>query len=228
MRYKRLLFLIAALFSVALASVAAQDTPATTEEPAVTEAPANPEAVVTGPSVATGLNNPRHIFFASDGTLYIAEAGQGGDIDAQGPFGPVKAGQTAQISAVAPDGAQSVALPELVSMDAGFGQIEGPTALVVTDDSYWVALGMGTIEPIVEGALAEAVVQIDKESGDVLQTIDLRAFESDNNPDTGAEVVSNPADLALLLGFGRRLPKTLCTGSSLISVPTLISVMGPS
>jgi hypothetical protein len=191
MNYHRLLLLTLMVFVLSFGVAAAQDTPATTEEPS------GGEAVVTGPSIASGLNNPRHIFFADDGTLYIAEAGQGGDVDAQGPFGPVKAGQTAQISAVAPDGTLSVAIPELVSMDAGFGQIEGPGDVLVTEDSYWVVLGMGTQEPIVEGALAEAVVQIDKASGDVLQTIDLGAFETENNPDTGREVVSNPVDVAL-------------------------------
>jgi hypothetical protein len=197
MRHHRLFLLALVVFALSFGAAAAQDTPATTEEPAVTEVPAGGEAVVTGPSVASELNNPRHIFFADDGTLYIAEAGQGGEMDAQGPFGPVKAGQTAQITAVAPDGTQSVAIPELVSMDAGFGQIEGPGDVIVTDDSYWVALGMGTQEPLVEGALSEAVVQIDKESGEVLQMIDMRAFEAENNPDTGTEVVSNPVDLAL-------------------------------
>jgi len=203
MRRKLLLFIITALFSLSFAVVFAQDTPQTTDEPAATEVPASTEAPTSGetavllPAVATGLNNPRHIFFGSDGTLYIAEAGQGGDIETQGPFGPVKAGQTAQISAVAPDGTQSVVVPKLVSMDAGFGQIEGPTSILVTDDSYWISLGMGMDVPIADGALTMAVVQIDKASGEIKQTIDMSAFEKANNPDKSQEKVSNPSDLAL-------------------------------
>ncbi|MBK8022297.1 MAG: hypothetical protein IPK19_12915 [Chloroflexi bacterium] len=38
--------------------------------------------------VATGLNNPRNVFLTADGTLYIAEAGAGGDSGSPGPFGP--------------------------------------------------------------------------------------------------------------------------------------------
>ena len=203
MRRKLFLLMIFALFSLSFAVAFAQDTPQTTEEPATTpepattEVPTSGEATVLLPSVATGLNNPRHIAFTSDGTLYIAEAGQGGDIEAQGPFGPVKAGQTAQISAVAPDGTQSVVVPDLVSMDGGFGQIEGPTSVLVTDDSYWISLGMGMDEPLVDGALTMAIVELDKASGEVKQSIDMSAYEKANNPDGSQETVSNPAALAL-------------------------------
>ncbi|MDZ4768737.1 MAG: ScyD/ScyE family protein [Chloroflexota bacterium] len=147
--------------------------------------------------VATGLNNPRHIFLAEDGALYIAEAGMGGEDDVTGPFGPAKAGLTAQVSAIAADGEASVVIPELVSMDAGFGQIEGVMGLVVTEDSYWVLLGMGPAEMTYEDKMVEALVQIDRESGEVIQSIDIRAFEVDNNPDDAEELVSNPADIAV-------------------------------
>ncbi|MBZ0286344.1 MAG: ScyD/ScyE family protein, partial [Anaerolineae bacterium] len=197
MRRKLFLGVIMVLLSLPLMAALAQDTPATTEEPATTEVPTGGEALVLENAVASGLNNPRHIFFGSDGTLYIAEAGQGGDIEAQGPFGPVKAGLTSQVSAVTPNGTQSVVLPGLVSMDAGFGQIEGVTSVIVTDDSYWLTLGMGTQEPVAEGALTMSVVEIDKASGEVRQAVDLAAYEQENNPDSSQERVSNPADLAL-------------------------------
>ena len=147
--------------------------------------------------VASGLNNPRHINFGSDGTLYIAEAGQGGDQAVQGPFGEVLAGLTARLSAVSPEGEQSIVVSGLVSMDAGFGQIEGLMSSYVTDTSYWLVLGMGTQEPLVEGANVEAVVELDRETQEVLQVIDLRAFEASNNPDEQQEVVSNPSDIAV-------------------------------
>lgn len=147
--------------------------------------------------VASGLNNPRNVFLAEDGTLYIAEAGSGGNTDVQGPYGPAKAGLTAQISAVSPDGEQTVVVPSLISMDAGFGQLEGPTDVYVTEDSYWVVLGMGMSDIPFEGGHVEAVVQIDRESGEVKQFIDLGAFEQANNPDQSVEIVANPADLAV-------------------------------
>jgi outer membrane protein assembly factor BamB len=147
--------------------------------------------------VATGLNNPRQLFLADDGTLYIAEAGAGGEEEVTGPFGPAGAGLTAQISAVSADGEISVILPDLVSMDAGFGQIEGPMAVVVTEDSYWVLLGMGPAESPFEDSYVEALLQIDRESGDIVDWADLGTFEEANNPDGSQELVSNPADFAV-------------------------------
>lgn len=154
-------------------------------------------AALAQDDVVTGLNNPRNVFLTEDGTLYIAEAGAGGESQVTGPFGPAAAGLTAQISAVTSDGETAIIIPGLVSMDAGFGQIEGPTAVYVADDSYWVVLGMGPAENPFEGTMVEALVQIDSESGEVLQSVDLRAFETENNPDGAQEVVSNPADIAV-------------------------------
>lgn len=147
-------------------------------------------------AVATGLNSPRHITFGSDGTLYIAEAGSGGDRDVEGTYGPAKAGDTAQISVVSPAGEQSVLIDDLSSMDAGFGQIEGVMAVYVTDDSYWLAFGLGPKE-LQDGQYASALVQYNRETMAVEQVIDLGAFEADNNPDQSAELVSNPSDIAV-------------------------------
>jgi sugar lactone lactonase YvrE len=147
-------------------------------------------------AIATGLNNPRHISYGPDGTLYIAEAGTGGDEDAEGPYGPVTIGLTSQVTAVSPEGEQSVVVPELVSMDNGFGQIEGTTAAYATEDALWLVLGMGP-HPAPEGKNVESIVTLDPASMEASQVIDLRAFEEANNPDEAAESVSNPIDLAV-------------------------------
>jgi len=146
--------------------------------------------------VASGLNNPRHMALAADGTLYIAEAGSGGEGSATGPFGPVKVGTTGQITAIAPDGTQSVALSGLLSMDAGFGQVEGPTSVYPTETSLWVTLGMGPQDPG-EGRQVSALAEFDLATGERLQVIDLAAYEFENNPDQAGETVSNPADIAV-------------------------------
>ncbi len=145
--------------------------------------------------VASKLNNPRHIAFDTDGTLYIAEAGQGGDSDGKGPYGAVKFGETGQISALSPDGEQAVIIPNLISMDVG-GEIEGVTSIYPTEDSIWATLGMGIVEGLKDGQHVSAIVQYDKKTGEVKQVIDLGAFETQNNPDKGSELVSNPAALA--------------------------------
>ncbi|MBK8022296.1 MAG: ScyD/ScyE family protein [Chloroflexi bacterium] len=104
---------------------------------------------------------------------------------------------TGQVSAVTADGETAVIVPELVSMDAGFGQIEGPTAVYITEDSYWLVLGMGPAESPFEGKLVESLVQISAETGEVLQSVDIGAWEEANNPDQAEELVSNPADIAV-------------------------------
>lgn len=146
--------------------------------------------------LASGLNNPRHLFYGEDGSLYIAEAGKGGEMTGEGPFGTVTYGETSQFSIVSPEGEQSVLIPGLISMDAGFGQIEGAMALHVTESSYWAVLGMG-LKDTPEGQHVEALVEYDRETLQIRQVIDLRAFERENNPDEAAEVVSNPADIAV-------------------------------
>jgi hypothetical protein len=207
------LLIILLMSSLALSQVMAQTVaqdvppPVATEDvpaPAATEESAGEGAGAAGDApemteVATGLNNPRNIFLAADGTLYIAEAGVGGDQDAIGPFGPAKAGQTGQISAVSSDGEQTVVVSDIVSMDAGFGQVEGVMGVYVTDESLWVVYGLGPQgedNPFPDG-LVEAVVEHDLETLEVKQTIDLRAFEAENNPDASMEIVSNPADMAV-------------------------------
>ncbi len=147
-------------------------------------------------AIATGLNSPRKLFYDRDGALYIAEAGKGGAIDGQGPYGPIAVGLSGQVTVVSPDGEQSVLIPNLVSIDDRQGTINGPDAIYMTDESYWVVLGTGPVDPP-PGANVEAVVEVDRESLEVKQVIDLRAFEEANNPDTDVQVVSNPIDLVI-------------------------------
>jgi sugar lactone lactonase YvrE len=146
--------------------------------------------------IATGLNSPRHLFYGEDGSLYIAEAGQGGETEGEGPFGAVTYGETSQFSVVSPEGEQSVLIPGLISMNAGFGQIEGAMAIYVTETSYWAVLGLG-LKEAPEGQYVEALVEYDRETMEVKQAVDLRAFETENNPDESDEIVSNPADIAV-------------------------------
>ncbi|MBX3084467.1 MAG: ScyD/ScyE family protein [Anaerolineae bacterium] len=156
--------------------------------------PVSTRAQVT--EIATKLNNPRLLTYGSDGTLYIAEAGDGGTTEIEGPLGKVKYNTSAQITMVTKDGKQSVAVPNLISTNAGFGQIDGASKVLVTEDSYWIALGLGP-KQAPEGKHVAAVVELDRSSGEVKQALDLYAFELANNPDGGEEHVSNPVDLAM-------------------------------
>ena len=124
-------------------------------------------------TAATGLNSPRQLFLDSDGTLLIAEAGAGGDIDGEGAFGPTKFGETGQITAVSPDGEQSVIISGLISTDTGFGQIHGAHAVIATEDSYWVAVGDGPSKGPKEGQHIAGVIQYAKDGMAMEQFIDV-------------------------------------------------------
>lgn len=81
---------------------------------------------------ASGLNGPRGLKFAPDGTLYLAEAGMGGSAFTVGqcqqvppPVGPYKGGNTARISKVDRHGAVSTVVSELPSTSSPLGDVEG-------------------------------------------------------------------------------------------------------
>lgn len=146
--------------------------------------------------IASGLNNPRKLMYDADGTLYIAEAGAGGDTEAEGPFGPVTVGLTSQITIVSPEGEQSVLIDGLVSTNMGSGSIYGTNLAYVTDDAYWLVLGEGPVEAPFPDGLVNAIVQLDPETLEVQQVIDVLAYETSENPD-GDIISSNPIDLAI-------------------------------
>jgi hypothetical protein len=152
--------------------------------------------------VASGLNNPRHLFYAADGTLYIAEAGVGGETSAPSPQGggEVLIGLSSQVSIVNADGEQSVLLPELLSTDVGFGQVYGVGAVYVSGNSLWIVTGQAPIpDDMPEGfdAPIYALAEYDLETLELIQAIDLYSFEQENNPDGADDHASNPVDLAV-------------------------------
>lgn len=140
--------------------------------------------------VAEGLNNPRGLFIDSDGTLYIAEAGRGGDITAEGAYGPVQVGGTGQIVTVA-GGEQRVLVTGLPSQDQG-GEVRGTSALAVVGDRLWVVVGQGAASV----PLTYSLVGMDKSTLRVTQVVDVLSAEAAQNPD-GEIVDSNPVDLGL-------------------------------
>jgi hypothetical protein len=140
--------------------------------------------------VADGLTNPRGIAFDEDGTLYIAEAGLAGDVEAQGPFGPVLTGTSSQVVTVGEDGEVTPMLRGFNSTQ-GFGDYVGVQSILIEDDTIWLALGDGPIGY----PFNHAVVGLNKETLRVHTFIDLFTYESTENPD-GEDVTSNPSDIA--------------------------------
>lgn len=157
-------------------------------------------------TIASGLVNPRGLTFGSDGTLYVAEAGAGGDqvitaASAPGAEGPteVRLGLTGQVSKITLDGRKSVVARNLPSWVAQ-GEASGPSSVVYERGALWVTTG-GTRALI--GAVGftprpndGSVLRIDPQSGATQSIANLQEYEGANNPD-GFIVDSNPAGLAL-------------------------------
>jgi sugar lactone lactonase YvrE len=143
------------------------------------------------PVIADGLNNPRGIFYAADGTLYIAEAGLSGDLQADSNFGPVSYGLTARVLAVAPEGGEPTVVADALLSSNGFENIIGVNAVYVTNAGMrWLVLGNAPENAVGRKA---GVLIIDPDDN-VVGFIDLGAYESQNNPDNDFPV-SNPSDI---------------------------------
>ncbi|MFL5761371.1 MAG: ScyD/ScyE family protein [Thermomicrobiales bacterium] len=158
--------------------------------------------------IASGLLNPRQLDVAADGTIYVTEAGTGGDevikgIEEQeatpqggatpiaspeaGPAPPSTRGTTGRVTAIAPDGTQSVVASGLPSYSDGVG----PTGIVSAGGQLWVAIGGAAVQLGIDPLPNEnSVVRIDTATGAVTQVADIGAYEAANNPD-GTDVNSN-------------------------------------
>lgn len=137
--------------------------------------------------ILTGLNNPRHLAFADDGTLYVVEAGRGGDLDVEGPFGPSKSGDTAAVVAVRPDATAERFVEGLPSLDSLNGEILGAHSVYPAEDGLWVAIGNGASDT----ANINTVLKLNWETLEAEVTIDVGAFEAANNP-AGDEIGGVP------------------------------------
>lgn len=155
--------------------------------------------------VADELLNPRGISVSPDGTLYIAEAGDGGQepdfpnappaspgasaaspaASAAGSPLPVAThGETGRVSKVTPDGTQSVVVDGLTSYNFG-DEVVGPADVVVGSDGILYASigGPGPgLAQIVSSGTANKVISIDS-SGTVTILADLGEAERSQNPD---------------------------------------------
>ena len=156
--------------------------------------------------IASGLYNPRGVALGPDGTLYVAESGDGGaepDFAIPGPGTPVATealtthGATGQVSAIAPDGTVSVVASGLPSYVFGT-EVVGPSGVAVGDGKLYVAVGgPGPLTPaitLVENA--NSVVEVDLASGAVRLVANIGAYEIANNPDPNT-IDSNVSDVAL-------------------------------
>ena len=148
--------------------------------------------------IASDLVNPRYVAVADDGTVYISEAGTGGDEVVAPPVdpaatpapvaeagAPASRGFTGQVTMVAPDGTQSVVAAGLPSYSLGGIEMLGPAGITVSDGQILLAVGgAGPTTAFTEALPNEnSVVSIDPATGEVTLLSDIGAFERANNPD---------------------------------------------
>lgn len=161
--------------------------------------------------VAEGLLNPRYVAVGDDGTIYVSEAGTGGDEVIGMPSDDVDAtpvdldatpaaepgmghatsarGTTGQVTMISPDGTQSVLVTGLPSYSLGGPEITGPAGITVDANGQVVLAigGAGPLTPMVEALPNEnSVVSIDPATGEVTSLSNIDAYERANNPDPHA------------------------------------------
>jgi hypothetical protein len=162
-------------------------------------------AVYSATVIASGLNNPRGLKFAADGSLYIAEAGY---FSEGGPTTTVRGdtyhyGETGSITRYA-GGVQQRVVTGLASLSSAVtGETLGAADIAFgTDGTGYVAIGLGT-NPNARGAdLAPGGLNLGRiftfaNDGTKSSFADVSAFEAANNP-VGGPLDSNPYHLAAL------------------------------
>jgi len=171
---RRVLLVVGSI--AALTAIAA---PAAAQAPTITE-------------VVGGLDAPRGVAIGADGTIYIAEAGEGGT----GPcvehpeLGKICFGPTGGISAVT-GGVATRLVDGLASAVTATGDVIGPSDVTVdADGAVWFLVGgpgAGAADGragVPDGAAAGMgqLYQVDA-NGDAQSVADLAAYETANNPD---------------------------------------------
>jgi hypothetical protein len=157
------------------------------------------DAIVHGPNltvVAQGLNNPRGVAVASDGTIYVAEAGTGGNgtcVPGE-EGGQVCYGTTGAIVKIA-NGTQSVLAGNLPSLAGADGTSAlGPSAVAVGHNRVSVVVQAGTPDAFKalgdDAKLLGHLITIDS-NGQITDVANLAAYEFANNPN-GDDVNSDP------------------------------------
>ncbi len=147
--------------------------------------------------VAAGLNNPRGVTVASDGTIYIAEAGAGGTGQCfEDPEGGTSCFGTSGVIAKVVNGQATDYVTGLPSTADDQGMFASGPADVSANDGSLVAViqGIGTPEDNAQfgdgGKLLGHLIKITGPN-QYTDIADLAAYEAANNPD-GAQIDSDP------------------------------------
>ena len=166
-------------------------------------------AAAQGGDVASGLNSPRGIAIGPDGTIYVAEAGTGGDVAcADHPeLGHMCFGPGGTILAIK-DGTATPLVDGLPSGLTDSGEAIGPSDVAVADDgTVWFlvggpGVGAAGFRDSLENGAGDGIGHLYKvgPDGTAQAVADLDQYETDMNPDAAqpgnAEPDSNANSLA--------------------------------
>jgi LPXTG-site transpeptidase (sortase) family protein len=144
-----------------------------------------------GTRVAGGLMAPRYLVVADDGSIYVSEAGMGGDEKLTPPEGGRGAdpnspgpsrGYTGKITRISPNGSKTTVADKLPSYGPTSDAV-GPAGLVLANGSLWLAVGGSFSDYKVDPLPNEgAVLKINPQTGVAQKVADLGAYERANNP----------------------------------------------
>lgn len=134
-----------------------------------------------GEVVSDGLILPRGIAVASDGSVYVAEAGTGGNIPLETPDGTLMTGLTGRISKIDPDtGERTTVVDGLPSVDLGDGDAVGPADVAfIGTNLYYVQTAAG--EPFGFPETPTGIYRV-ASNGDTTLVADIGTFNTDNPP----------------------------------------------
>jgi hypothetical protein len=163
----------------------------------VASAKPKPPAQSTPQVVATGLDSPRHLRFSADGSLYVVEAGRGGDLGCvdNPELGPLCLGMTGAVTRVGDNGSTERVLTGLPSITGS--DTLGPSDIAFTGNQKFVlSIGLGGDVAFrdaygADGALLGTLVSGKLKEGGVSLFADVLANEAANNPD-GTDINSDP------------------------------------
>jgi len=157
--------------------------------------------------VASGLNSPRGIAVADDGTVYVAQAGVGGDECVTVGEGEDERelcfGDSSSISMIE-DGTAVDIISGLPSFLFSEGEYIGAQDVLVEDGGVIGVVGLG-MDPALRDQAGEpadglGTIIVANGSGGWETIVDVAAYEADNNPDGGLPD-SNPFS-AIAVGEG--------------------------
>lgn len=168
-------------------------------------------AAAAGTVVASGLNAPRFLAVNDDGSVYVTEAGKGGDeVLPTPPPGtpplpvsppgtpPPSRGFTGRVLKIGKDGSKTVIADKLPSYYTSEGAT-GPAGIVEAGGALWVVtgnVGAATPYPLKPLDNEGALVKVNIQTGAVTKVADVGAYEKANNPDK-AQIDSDGYGLGL-------------------------------